>query len=135
MYKFHFYLGDYWQDGHGHYQYYLIESNYSAEEIDEAYKKVTDLIGFDYCETICSEYEDSRIYPHFVTILENFGIDLKKYQSEYYDEEYTLDKDTYIALFFDLIKLVLKDIEYKYIEDPTPELHCIDGTGYGLFFD
>ena len=47
-----FTLGDPSGDGHANTSDYHMVSNYPAEKIDEAYKKATEIIGFDFIKNI-----------------------------------------------------------------------------------
>ena len=48
-----FTLGDPGGDGHANTSDYHMVSNYSAKEIDEAYKKATEILGFNFVKTSC----------------------------------------------------------------------------------
>ena len=47
-----FTLGDPGGDGHANTSDYHMVSNYPAKEIDEAYKKATEILGFDFVDII-----------------------------------------------------------------------------------
>lgn len=134
-----FTLGDPSDDGHGRIKEYHIRCNYSAEEITEAYKKATSILGFDYVENVCSEYEESYIDPDKACILIERGIISSEYlePEDYYSIKkgsyWVDDCDEYVRIFFEIIKLILPDCEWRvanYNEECLSLLNC---AGYGLF--
>ena len=134
-----FKLGDPSEDGHGRIREYHIQCNYSVEEITEAYKKATSILGFDYVEAVCSDYEESRIDPDKACILIERGI----ISSEYLEPEdyYSIKKgsywvdgcDEYVRIFFEIIKLILPDCKWRVANYNEECLSLLDGAGYGLF--
>lgn len=138
-YNITFTLGDPSDDGHGRIREYHIRCNYSAEEITEAYKKAISILGFDYVEDICSEYEESYIDPDKAHILVEHGIisseDLET--ENYYSTEkgsYWVDGcDKYVCIFFEIIRLVLFDCEWYLANFNEEQLFILNGAGYGLF--
>ena len=134
-----FSLGDPSGDGHGIYDTYHIICNYSAEEIQDAYREVVkDLDGWDFLYE-CSEYEDRRISGDGVKNLLKLGIIspndpcLEENIHEEGDLYYVESPDAYIDLYFKLVKLQLKDLEWDYRDLEEEYLAQLDHTGYGLY--
>lgn len=134
-----FTLGDPSDDGHGKTKTFHIQCNYSVEEITEAYKKATSILGFDYVEDVCSEYEERYINPDEARILIEHGIisseDLES--EDYYSVKkgsYWIDEcGDYVDIFFEIIRLVLFDCEWHIADYNEKCLLPLEGAGYGLF--
>lgn len=63
-----FTLGDPSGDGHANTSEYHIVATHSVEEITNAYKKTTELLGFDFVKEVGSEYEADGWIPQEYTI-------------------------------------------------------------------
>lgn len=135
-----FSLGDPSGDGHGIYDTYHIVCNYSAEEIQEAYREVVkDLDGWDFLYE-CSEYENRCISGDGVKNLLQLGVissnDPCLEENVHEEGEilyYVESPDVYIDLYFKLVKLQLKDLEWDYRDLEEEYLAQLDYTGYGLY--
>lgn len=134
-----FKLGDPSDDGHGRIKEYHIRCNYSTEEITKAYKKAISILGFDYVEDICSEYQESYIDPNKARILvEHRIISSENLETEDY---YSIKKgsywvdgcDEYVRIFFEIIKLILPDCEWHVANYNEEYLSLLNCAGYGLF--
>lgn len=62
-----FTLGDPSGDGHANTSEYHIVATHSVEEITNAYKKTTELLGFDFVKEVGSEYEADGWIPQEYT--------------------------------------------------------------------
>ena len=62
-----FTLGDPSGDGHASTSEYHIVATHSVEEITNAYKKTTELLGFDFVKEVGSEYEADGWIPQEYT--------------------------------------------------------------------
>lgn len=136
-----FSLGDQSKDGHGFYDTYHIVCNYSANEIQEAYREVIkDLDGWNFLYE-CSDYEDRYISGDGVKNLLKLGVissDDPSLKDDVYEEEETLyyvdGPDDYIDLYFKLVKLQLKDLEWDYRDLEEECLTQLNYAGYGLYW-
>lgn len=150
-----FTLGDPWGDGHGKYDTYHIESNFSVEEITKLYKKFTKENGFDFLKEVGYEYQCSNCIPIEITerllqlqiinsesIIQydpdhNYGY---KWYEEYFknnDGCYQLENgtDDLIDIFFEIIKYMDGDFIWGYRDLKEQNLDILDGAGYGLYGD
>ena len=138
-YKIYFTLGDPSNDGHGMTEDWYITANHSVREIDNAYRNVTEKLGYDFLADVCSEYEDSKIYLETIDELEvKFNIDIKSsfnsYQLKDLEEGYCyIDTDDFISIFFELIKTELPDFKWDKLHFKGELLAILDGAGYGFF--
>jgi hypothetical protein len=48
-------------DGHGRTDFITIETNFSKEAIVKAYTQGTEILGVDFINSVCAEYEDCQI--------------------------------------------------------------------------
>lgn len=155
QYKVKLTLGDWSEDGHGHYDIYRYISNYPVNMIQQAYKDSCRKTGlsFNYNEDytglglkygsprqIWTEYQSSEISQEACKILKDHGIDATKYFGG--TEEQCIANDDAATLIMDFIGLSMpKDWSYKPVKD---DFEPINGWwndklnvqfGYGLFFD
>ena len=145
MHNITFSLGDPWGDGHGHYSEYHMQSNYSVEEIEKAYKEACEIIGLDFVNRIADEYECDWFLDEETTnlFLKYNLIDANSVTPEdegdrsqpancFYFENAL---DDYLAIFKRIIRLVLPDfiLTNRDLEEET--LSILDGAAYGLFYD
>ena len=78
MNKMYLQIGDWSDDGHGKYEKFLLKTNKSVKEIQEAYKKSVKITGVSFDNNsnkkyqICTEYGESIIYKESLDILKNF---------------------------------------------------------------
>lgn len=133
-----FTLGDPSGDGHANTSEYHMVSNYSAEEIDEAYKKATEILGFNFVEKVGSDYQDSELHEPYFSILVEKGI-IKKEDYEYeYDGETLfdtyLDESDFINIFRNICKLVLPDLVIKGRDLEEQQISSLEGTAYGIAY-
>lgn len=139
LYNITFTLGDPSGDGHGHYVVFHMESNYSVQDITNAYNKATKILGFDFIKTCCVKYQESYIKPTYASILVKYGI-LNKISLEDTDfygiskGTYYVDDgvDEYVDIFIKIIKLVLKDFTLEYRDLHEDSLSILDFAAYGL---
>lgn len=147
--RFKIELGDPSNDGHGKCETFVVKSNKTIEEIENAYKRSCELTGLVFTENtdvivngekmkwqhpeyndrkLCVEYESFDISKLAWEILEKHGLDRKTYLIQ---EEEDLEDEGLLSLFLDFIKLTLPDLEYEIEED---ELETLGLTiGYGRF--
>lgn len=139
MNKFKLVLGDWSQDGHNIVQCILIEANYSVKELKKAYFNSCKLTGVNF-EIICSDYEDNKLREHeykkfieYKCPFKDLGIDNSN------EDEIDLDEDSYIKLLMWFIGLSIKDLQWKRVDDDTPNFNGYwskegpTSLGYGLY--
>ena len=131
-----FTLGDPSGDGHANTSEYHMVSNYSAKEIDEAYKKATEILGFNFVEKVGSDYEDNELREPYFSILVEKGI-IKKEDYEYEDENYLntyLNEDEFIDIFESICQLVLPDLVIDYRNLEEDRIFSLEGAAYGIAY-
>lgn len=139
LYNITFTLGDPSGDGHGHYVVFHMESNYSVQNITNAYNKATNLLGFDFIKTCCVKYQESYIKSTYVSILVKYGIlnKISLEDTDFYGVSkgmYYVDDgvDEYVDIFIKIIKLILKDFTLEYRNLHEDSLDILDSAAYGL---
>lgn len=131
-----FTLGDPSGDGHANTSEYHMVSNYSAKEIDEAYKKATEILGFNFVEKVGSDYEDNELREPYFSILVEKGV-IKKEDYEYEDENYLntyLNEDEFIDIFESICQLVLPDLIIDYRDLEENRIFSLEGAAYGIAY-
>lgn len=95
---------------------YRMVSNYSLEDITKAYKKASKIMQFNFIGYCYGEYEDFYMDEEASEILVKYNIirkeDLHK-TFEYGNAYYIKDSTTVINIFTAIVRLVLKDFEWK----------------------
>lgn len=128
-------IGDVCRDGHGLFDTFIFESNYSSDEINQAYYKATDLLGFDYLKECCKDYQDGIIIPKYASILVDRGIinkeDLiKETKGRFIKGGYEIQETSeFLDIYIDIVKLILADLDYNSFKTEYLDL---DNAGYGL---
>lgn len=133
-----FTLGDPSGDGHANTSEYHMISNYSAKEIDEAYKKATEILGFNFVEKVGSDYEDNELHEPYFSILVKKGV-IKKEDYEYeYDGKTLLDtyldEDNFIDIFENICKLVLPNLIIESRDLEEQQISSLEGAAYGIAY-
>ena len=131
-----FTLGDPSGDGHSSTSDYHMISNYLADEIDEAYKQATKILGFDFVENVGVDYQDNELREPYFSILVEKGI-IKKEDYEYEDENYLntyLDEDEFIDIFKSICQLVLSDLIIDYRDLEEQRIFSLEGAAYGIVY-
>lgn len=129
-------IGDTSRDGHGLFDPYILECNYSAEDIKQAYYKATDLLGFDFIKECCHDYQDYIISPKYTSILVDKGIINKEDLIEETEGRWVKggyevqETQEFLYIYLDIVKLVLTDLDYNNFNSEYLDL---DNAGYGLF--
>ena len=133
-----FTLGDPGGDGHANTSDYHMVSNYPAKEIDEAYKKATEILGFDFVDKVGADYQDSKLRePYFSILVEKGVIEKKDYEYEYEGEIHLdtyLDEDDFISIFEDICRLVLPDLIIDYRDLDEQQIFSLEGAAYGIAY-
>jgi len=121
--------GDWSNDGHGMTQSIIIRSNLTKEQIEQAYKEGIEIIGFDFKEDYCREYEDDFLPNEIIEKLKLHGIYVN-FESDNKGDGVHINPDEYTELYLKICQL--GDSDFKYTIIKTPEVHI---GGYGLFYD
>lgn len=155
MNRFKIEIGDSSDYGHGKYENFIIESNYSVKEIRDAYKRSCRLTGvqFSYignnnhigieldwrnpeydARAIAVEYESRTLSKLATDILIKFDL---INNDNYEDDQYYIE-DTYdfVHILLNFIKLSLPEFNYRIVSDNLEVLNSGDLNvqfGYGLF--
>ena len=143
MHKISFTLGDPGGDGHANTSEYHIVSTHSVDEIEEAYNKVKEMIGFDFVKEIGAEYEG----PYYLTkeqtkSLLNVGIINERHVNhddsyewcpvDCYEIDYA--EEWFVHTFFALIKLIIPDFDWHYRDLQETNLDLLYGAAYGFAY-
>ena len=133
-----FTLGDPGGDGHANTSDYHMVSNYPAEKIDEAYKKATEIIGFDFIKNVGSDYQDNELHePYFSILVEKGIIKEEDYKYEYDGKtllDTYLDESDFIDIFKSICKLVLPDLVINRRNLEEQQISSLEGTAYGIAY-
>lgn len=133
-----FTLGDPSGDGHANTSEYHMVSNYSAKEIDEAYKKATEILGFNFVEKVGSDYEDNELRePYFSILVEKGVIKKEDYKYEYNGKtlfDTYLDESDFIDIFRNICKLILPDLVIKGRDLEEQQISSLEGAAYGIAY-
>lgn len=140
MYYIGFTLGDPSNDGHGMTSEFHIETSHSIKSIEMAYKRATEKLGWNYLETICSEYEDCTINSEQIEDIDkNLDLDIKDILPSWCIRDLErkgychIGEDSFLEIFFEIITSEILDFEWNYRELDEDILDILDGAGYGLF--
>jgi hypothetical protein len=115
-------VGDYYGDGHGQTEKYLIESNLTEKELKAAYKVGTKTVGFDLTKKVCEDFEDH-------TISEKYRDKLAVYDIRVEEE---LDTEEFVTLYMSICKLGNENLVWNY--GKREKYPSITIGGYGLFW-
>ena len=133
-----FTLGDPGGDGHANTSDYHMVSNYSAKEIDEAYKKATEILGFNFVEKIGVNYQDNELRePYFSILVEKEIIKEEDYKYEYNGKtllDTYLDESDFIDIFEKICQLALPDLVINNRDLKEQKISSLEGTAYGIAY-
>lgn len=138
MYKFYMMIGDWSNDGHGHYKRFIISSNVPVEYVRKTHYKIKKATGIDI-ESICSEYEDNKVDKNTVDILEGMGF---QFGNVYETGNKTISVPEMAQLWIFLLQKTNPILKLNIIDDNIPMLQFygfdengrhIKQVGYGLF--
>jgi len=136
-------LGDWSGDGHGQMDKINILSNLDKKEVLKSYKKGSKILGFNFIDDVCADYEDTFLpKKHLESLIEqgfkfaNLSSYDKKNLKECLEEDcdgngFSIWIDHYTDIFLFVVKLGNKDFEYEVLkEELCPTINI---GGYGLF--
>lgn len=142
-YNIYFSLGDPWSDGHGINYEYHITANYSVEDIENAYTKTTEILGFNFIKEVGSECECDRWIPkEYTSKLLSLGI-INEENIVKEDPEFSWGvpkgcfeffnmEDEFIEIYFNIVKYSLPDFEWEIRDLEEETLSDLNGAAYGL---
>ena len=133
-----FTLGDPGGDGHANTSDYHMISNYPAKEIDEAYKKATEILGFNFVKKVGINHQDNELRePYFSILIEKGIIKEEDYKYEYDGKtllDTYLDESDFIDIFKSICKLVLPDLVIKGRDLEEQQISSLEGAAYGIAY-
>lgn len=118
---------------------YHMVTNHSVDEISEAYKKTTELLGFDFIKKIGAEFQSDHWIPkEFTEKLLKLGIIDRKYVVESDSEwgapngcyEFECAEDEFVDLYFVIAKYSLPDLEWRARDLREEILWDLYGAGF-----
>jgi hypothetical protein len=127
--------GDYSGDGHKQHKETVIRTNFSREEIETAFKRGSEKLGFDIT-SMCESYEDNIIDIDVYEKLVSRGFKHSDLDIEFNfalrcnDETIPLDSKRFTEIYLFIVKLGDDSFEFSFQEFETIEI-----GGYGLFLD
>lgn len=154
MNKFKINIGDRWGDGHGRCDVYMLESNISKKEIEDAYKRSVETFGIspalymddyeDYCFDLEAAFALFKINIDYFEYYFKTHKDFKGTDEEYIDWCYDNDvydpdmvsSDNFVQIIVDFISLSLDSDQFLRMvpeeETETLTLEGRDQFGYGI---
>lgn len=138
-------IGDWSDDGHGRYDWFVIKSNFTVEQAREAYFKSVEKSGVDICKEVAYEYENNSVSEKFLNAFPEFLEEgLIKHDPEYdiNDYEYYIENSLDLAIIVCLfIQKYNPEFKYEITDIPMLPFYGYDKKkrhighiGYGLFY-
>lgn len=123
-------VGDWSGDGHKQFDYVSINSNVDAETIEDAYKKGTKIVGFDWSKEVASTYEDNEVCSEIVKKLKDHGH--PGFYEENDDGTATIyEADDFAQTYMFIACVGDPSIVWSFVEMTK---HQIKIGGYGIYF-
>jgi len=118
-YKFKLPIGDWSGDGHSQCEYFVIDSNVSAEALVPIYIEMDAKYNIS---GVCSQYEDTKMDADYIDFLESINIDPKDYFEDYDVDEYDqyIYADGLAQLVIDLLMNFDESLKLKIVKDEMP---------------
>jgi hypothetical protein len=145
--KINIFVGDRSGDGHDKQMHLTFESNFSKEQMNEAFDKGSKILGFDFTNEVATDYEDSQIpiemwqkikdagYSNHIDDEEYYNKLIAKPKSERAPWERSSPKGPSVNMdeFIDIVLFICKlgDPNFEYEESIDDNNWHIGG--YGLF--
>lgn len=126
-------LGDWSDDGHGKTESFYIKTEEDIDDINSAYKKGSEIIGFWLDEEVCYEYENNVMEDDVFEKLEASGFPLLQ---EIIDNEMYLYEDVFTKIYLHVVSIGFKELFGRdfYFEYARKNIPTINIGGYGLFY-
>lgn len=123
-------LGDWSNDGHGKTCTKTVRCNLSYEELQKAYVKGSEIVGFDFCDKVACEYQDSGLDANHASMLEKHGCNLFS-ECENFEGIYYLSTDLFARIFMFVCGVGADSkLEWEFVSKRNLDFHI---GGYGLF--
>lgn len=129
-----FEVGDYSSDGHCHSDTVLIKSNYSANELDEAFTRIKKVSGLDFTH-ICAEADDSIIHEKDFNVLMKLGV-----IDNSTVDEHKINNEFHIYDAIELANIALATVatfeptfKYEHYKIQAERCKTLTGIGYGCY--
>lgn len=121
MNKMFLHVGDTKNIGHGKSEKIMIETNFRSYELEHAYEKGCEKVGFDVVEHCCTHYQETDINEEDRDRLEELGLTTGYYLG--------MTPRDFAELYLQIANLGEKKLKYKILDD---ELSVIEIGGYGV---
>jgi hypothetical protein len=119
-------IGDWSDDGHGKTDVNTISCSISNRALEKAYVKGTEIVGFDFSETVAVEWQDSSIPIEKVKRLEELGWINRLEDAD--EESYSIYTDMFLDIWMFIAKLGDPSLQWEKVKNS--DVHI---GGYGLF--
>jgi len=142
-------IGDWSDDGHNQKDFFTFKSNFSEEEIQNAYLRAVehtkvslhnDFQDDSDCHAILCDYEESKVYDEDWNRLVdgNVNMSVLEESTDYEDGGYWMSSKDVAILFLQMVKSQLEEFEYEIISEVKPINGYWHNTfnygfGYGVF--
>lgn len=123
-------VGDWSHDGHCKTEVITISSTFNKTQLERAYKKGTQKIGFDLTEDVCSKYEDMSVPVDVIDKLRASGVKVEDLIEQNENTwSFAFNCEAFAEVWLEIAKLGSPELEYEFcsIDDPN-----INIGGYGL---
>lgn len=128
-------IGDWSDDGHGKTERFVINTNLTVDQIQQAYKAGSKKLGFNFVDECCHDYEDNILNKNIVDKLMANGLDdhLKKEQYTLYleNEEAHSNTKLHSIIYCFIVSLGNPKFTYEFLEQKVSNINI---DGYGLFY-
>jgi hypothetical protein len=133
-YKIKLTMGDWSHDGHGLTEHVMVMCNLTATQLQQAYKRGCEKVGFDFTRDVAASYEDNVLPQGLLKKLEEQGFVPKEFASEWADpydgEKFRLGPDNFWQIWMFVAGLSSTLLDY---EEVTGDFTDVRIGGYGLF--
>ncbi len=116
-------LGDWSHDGHNQTDTVTISCNLTRDELQAAYERGSQKIGFNLTREVAAHYEENKLDEECVEALEKFGFDTSKVV-----EDDCLWTDGFVKIWLFVVGLGEPDFVHKIVKNQDVRI-----GGYGLF--
>jgi len=131
MHQINLILGDWSDDGHGKTCTKTVRCNLTLEELQKAYEKGSEIVGFSLCDEVATEYQNSDFDAEYAAMLEKHGCNLLS-KCESFKGVYHLDRDLFVRIFMFVCGVGADSkLEWEFVTTRKLDFHI---GGYGLFY-
>lgn len=140
-------IGDWSDDGHGHCEWFVVESNKSPEQLREIHFSCKEKLGFDV-GSLCGNYGDSSISPEVTQKLLELGViendDDSVIEGSFHPSDFGDGPEILVTIWLKVLAILDPTFEFSIVEEePMPWINFygfddkqrhLKVPGYGLFF-